>query len=426
MSSTATPVATPPSLWTNRVFLIVASADLLQQIGIWVRNMALLFAVTEMTNGNAVAISLLTVFEMAPIFIFSLIGGVFADRWNPKWTVVIGDLLSALSIVVIMLCLASGIWQAVFLATVVSAIVSQFSVPSSSVIFKRHVPESQVPTAIGITQGLSSIFVIVGPIIGTSLYTMLGLQGSLIVLCCIFTLAALIQLALPSFKREKKEPTPVLEDIKAGIAYVWSHSSLRLLTLTQIVISLGVGLIQPLEIFIVTERLGLPKESLPWITTAAGVGLFVGISIASACGTFIQKHRKIIFAVAILGLAISLVIEGWSTILWLTLSIRFLSGLLLAALQVILSTWFIQFVDENYIGRVNGITMPLYTAGIMIASAMAGFLKEQFSLVAVFTLSGIVVALSAWLSLYINLSLAKQPAKEAENVEVGKSLSTAK
>ncbi|WP_051217202.1 MFS transporter [Paenibacillus assamensis] len=426
MSSNATPVAAPPSLWSNRVFLIVASADLLQQIGIWVRNMALLFAVTEMTNGNAVAISLLTVFEMAPIFIFSLIGGVFADRWNPKWTVVIGDLLSALSIVVIMLCLASGIWQAVFLATVVSAIVSQFSVPSSSVLFKRHVPESQVPTAIGITQGLGSIFVILGPIIGTTLYKVLGLQGSLIVLCGIFTLAALIQLALPSYKREKKENTAVFEDIKAGISYVWAHPTLRLLTLTQIVISLGIGLIQPLEIFIVTERLGLPKESLPWITTAAGVGLFIGISIASACGTFIQKHRKIIFAVALLGLAISLVIEGWSTILWLTLGIRFLSGLLIAALQVILSTWFIQFVDENFIGRVNGITMPLYTAGVMIASGMAGFIKEQFSLVTVFTLAGIVVAFGAWLSLYINLSASKEPSKEAENVEVSKSLRTAK
>lgn len=71
-------------LLKNRVFLIVQGADLLQQIGIWTRNMALLFYIMEMTNNNPTAVSLLTTLEYLPIFIFSLIGGTYADRWNPK------------------------------------------------------------------------------------------------------------------------------------------------------------------------------------------------------------------------------------------------------------------------------------------------------------------------------------------------------
>ncbi|MEK5447411.1 MFS transporter [Paenibacillus sp. FSL R7-0331] len=75
----------------NKVFLIVATADLLQQTGIWIRNMALLFYIMDQTGNNPTAVSMLTALEYLPIFVFSLIGGTFADRWNPKKTVILGD-----------------------------------------------------------------------------------------------------------------------------------------------------------------------------------------------------------------------------------------------------------------------------------------------------------------------------------------------
>jgi len=109
-------------LFRNRVFLVVAGADLLQQAGIWIRNMALLFYIMEQTNNNPAAVALLTTFEYLPIFVFSLIGGTFADRWNPKRTVVIGDALSAVSVLAILGMVAAGWWQAAFAATVVSGV----------------------------------------------------------------------------------------------------------------------------------------------------------------------------------------------------------------------------------------------------------------------------------------------------------------
>ena len=42
----------------------------------------------EMTKGDAFAISMISVAEFAPIFIFSFIGGTFADRWKPKKTMI--------------------------------------------------------------------------------------------------------------------------------------------------------------------------------------------------------------------------------------------------------------------------------------------------------------------------------------------------
>ncbi|MGQ0419473.1 MFS transporter, partial [Bacillus sp. HC-Mk] len=111
------------ALFKNRAFMLVMASDILQQFAIWIRNMALLYFIMERTNNDPVSVSLLSVMEYAPIFIFSFIGGALADRWNPKRTMVAGDVLSVLSIIGIVLLLKLDYWQAIFFATLISAIV---------------------------------------------------------------------------------------------------------------------------------------------------------------------------------------------------------------------------------------------------------------------------------------------------------------
>lgn len=106
---------------------MVFVSALFLQVGIWVRNFAVLLFVTEKTNGNPFAVSMISVAEFLPIFIFSFIGGTFADRWQPKKTMVWCDLLSAVSIFGVIGALVFGSWQSVFFATLISSILSQFS-----------------------------------------------------------------------------------------------------------------------------------------------------------------------------------------------------------------------------------------------------------------------------------------------------------
>jgi Na+/melibiose symporter-like transporter len=72
-------------------------STLFLQTGIWVRNIAVLLYVKKMTNDDTFAVSLISVAEFAPIFVFSFIGRTFADRWRPKRTMAWCDLLSAAS-----------------------------------------------------------------------------------------------------------------------------------------------------------------------------------------------------------------------------------------------------------------------------------------------------------------------------------------
>lgn len=395
------------ALWNNRVFRVVVAADLVQQIAIWIRNIALLFYVMDQTGNDPVAVSLLTAIEYAPIFLFSFIGGTLADRWNPKKTLMAGDLLSAASIAAIILLVSMGNWQAVFAATFVSAIVSQISLPSSAVIFKKFIPEQQVSAAIGIQQSMMSLFVIAGPIIGTAVYSWIGLSNSLICLCVLFLLSALIQMWLPSTpKPEAAAASNLWSEMKEGFRYVRASRNLLVIAVVFSLIGLGSGIIQPLSVFVLMERLGLEKESLQWFSALGGLGMLVG-GIAAAAVADRLKAKPVLFA-GLCFLAVSTVVEVLSVWIALTAAMGFLVGVAMAFMQIVLSALMIRLVDDAYIGRTNGAITPLMTAGILIGSSLSGVIVQSSTLTTAYLISAAIILAAACCGLALRALKANQ------------------
>ncbi|WP_336763690.1 MFS transporter [Paenibacillus sp. USHLN196] len=380
------------TLFRNKAFLIVTGSDLLQNLAIWIRNMAILYYVMDQTQGNPIAVSLITVLEYAPIFVFSIIGGALADRWNPKRTMILGDMLSALSIVMIIAVLSSGYWQILYVATFVSSIVSQFSQPSSVKIVKRNVEEEHVQSAIAITQSGQSLFLILGPIVGTFIYTVMGIQTSMYALLILFMTSAILLTFLPKDSVQRETDTSLLADIKEGWQYVGQSRSLKMLSLVFVCVGLSSGLISPLEIFLITERLGLEQTSLQFLSGVSGLGLLIGGGIAAALSG--KLNQTLTLMVGVLCLAVTTMGEVLSSWFWLTLVISFLSSISLAFINVIISTYLVTRIDEHLIGRVNGTITPLFMGAMLIGSSMAGVLMNNTSLFIVYIISVTVMILS--------------------------------
>jgi MFS family permease len=380
------------TLFRNKAFLIVTGSDLLQNLAIWIRNMAILYYVMDQTQGNPIAVSLITVLEYAPIFVFSIIGGALADRWNPKRTMILGDMLSALSIVMIIVVLSSGYWQILYVATFVSSIVSQFSQPSSVKIVKRNVEEEHVQSAIAITQSGQSLFLILGPIVGTFIYTVMGIQTSMYALLILFMTSAILLTFLPKDSVQRETDTSLLADIKEGWQYVGQSRSLKMLSLVFVCVGLSSGLISPLEIFLITERLGLEQTSLQFLSGVSGLGLLIGGGIAAALSG--KLNQTLTLMIGVLCLAVTTMGEVLSSWFWLTLVISFLSSISLAFINVIISTYLVTQIDEHLIGRVNGTITPLFMGAMLIGSSMAGVLMNNTSLFIVYIISVTVMILS--------------------------------
>ncbi|HFJ9285525.1 TPA: MFS transporter [Bacillus toyonensis] len=364
----------------NRFVQGILASALFLQIGIWVRNFAVLLYVMEMTKGDAFAISMISVTEFAPIFIFSFIGGTFADRWKPKRTMIWCETLSSISVFAVLITLMFGTWKIVFFVTLISAILSQFSQPSGMKLFKQHLSTEQIQLAMSIYQTIFAIFMVLGPILGTFIFHSFGIYIAIIITGIAFLLAAGVLLFLPKDlenEAEKKDIT-LLQEMKDGIKYVKKKKALTLLGLCFMAAGLGIGLIQPLGIFIVTEQLGLSKESLQWLLTVNGAGMIVGGALAMVFAKNVAPQKMLI--VGMLGQAIGIGIIGYSTNLWATLTAQLFSGLALPCIQIGINTLIIQNSDTDFIGRVNGILSPLFTGSMVVTMSIAGSLKEMFSL----------------------------------------------
>ncbi len=377
-------------LFRNRVIRTILLSTLFLQIGIWVRNYSILLFVIEQTNEDPVAVSLISVAEFAPIFLFSFIGGTFADRWRPRRTMIWCDFLSAVSIFIVLLTLVFGGWKVIFFATLVSSILSQFSQPSGMKLFKLHVKEELIQMGMSMYQTVFALFMILGPIIGTFVYQHYGINAAIAIMGIAFMLSAAILFMLPPDREIEEGPvkTTLMDEMKAGFRYVWNSRALTLLGGCFAAAGLGLGLTQPLSVFLITERLGLPKEDLQWLMAAFGAGMILGGGLTM--GLAKKTPPQILLAIGMSASALGFFVMGLSEQLWLTLTAQFISGLFMPCIHIGINTMILKNTEEAFIGRVNGILNPMFMGTMVITMTASGWLKKTTSLVTMYELSALL------------------------------------
>lgn len=376
------------SLLSNPYVRSIILSNVLLQLGIWVRNFAILLYVTDLTDNNPYYVSLIYIVEMAPIFVFSIIGGTFADRWKPKKTMVWCDLLSAVSVFIVLLTMIYGSWHAIFFATFVSAVLSQFSQPSAMKLFKLHVAEDRLQTVMAMFQSLMAIFMVLGPIIGTFVYQRFGIEISIMIMGIMFLCSALVLVRLP--RDQEKEPTRETpnfrKELVQGLRYVWDSKVLRTLLVNFAAAGLAVGLIQPLGIYVVMENLGKDKDFLQWMLAANGVAMLAGGGIIMAISRKITPQK--LLAIGMTVGAVCTMIIGWSQSVPLTIAAQVVNGLFFPSIHIGLNTIILQNATQDFVGRVMGALNPMFMGMMVVGMSVSGALKEGLTLPWVHMLSG--------------------------------------
>ncbi|WP_268626678.1 MFS transporter [Paenibacillus alvei] len=376
---------------SNRYVRTIILSRVLLQLGIWIRNYAVLLYVTELTNNNPIYVSLISVAEFAPIFLFGLIGGTFADRWKPKRTMVWSDLLSALSVVAVLIAVLNNGWIALLIGSFISASLSQFSQPSAMKLFKRHVPGEQLQGVMAMFQTLVAIFTVLGPIIGTFLFIQFGINVSLILTGVFFLGASFILSTLPRDKEEPKstDARSFFKELTAGLRYIGANQSLRTLCMTFAAVGLASGLTQPLQIFLVIEQLGLNKQDLQWFVMANGAAMFVGgIAIM---GIAKKVKPQLLLTIGLLVAAVCTMGIGASSLIWLTVVLLVISGLFYPCIHGGIQTLIVRNTESAFMGRVSGVITPVFMGMMVMGMFLSGYLKEMFSLLTVYLLSGVLI-----------------------------------
>lgn len=382
------------SFFANPVIRSILLSAVFLQLGIWIRNFAILLFVTEQTNKDPIAVSLIYVAEYAPIFLFSFIGGAFADRWKPKRTMVVCDLLSAASVFIVALALMFGTWQAIFFATLASSVLSQFSQPAGMKLFKLHVPASQMQMGMSMYQTVQAIFMILGPVLGTFVFFRFGMEAAVVIIGLCFLLSAVVLTTLPKDRAmPSSQPARLSQDIKSGLKYVMANNIFLYMASFFLAAGLALGLINPLGVYVVTEHLGLEAEQLQWFTAMNGAGIILGGMLVMALSRRMPPRAMLMIGFVCSSVAIAVV--GTTTAAEVALAAQFAAGLLVPFIHISCQTLVMSHAEEAFVGRVSGIMSPVFIGGMVLTMSIVGILKAILPLEVLYGMSAALFLVGA-------------------------------
>jgi MFS family permease len=157
----------------NRNFAWLASGQTISNLGDFVFSTTLLIWVFTLTH-SPVAVSGVLAAQYIPVFLLGPLAGVFVDRWNRRQTMLISDLIRAVTATLPLIAPASLRLQAIYASVFLISALGRFFLPAESGIMQVIVAPSQQRQAASIKQAIFAFSIILGPALASPLYFAVG------------------------------------------------------------------------------------------------------------------------------------------------------------------------------------------------------------------------------------------------------------
>jgi MFS family permease len=391
------PSATPsqkPGLLISRNFTLLWFGQSVSVVGDVVFNTTLvLWIAAVIARGQPwapLAVSGLLLATAIPVFIVGPLAGVFADRWDKRQTMLRMDAWRA--VLVALLILATGVlplpfllggrlpvpWQLGLIYGVVAlaSACSQFFNPSELALIGSIVEAPYMARASGLTRFMQSVAAIAGPPLAALLVFGGSVQLALVLDALSFAVsfAAVLALRAPSTSHgtEPEQRVGILRELAECIHFYAGNRVLVTLLVTGVLVLLGAGMLNTLDIFFLTQNLHAPASLYGVFSSALGAGLIVGSLLAALLAQRIGVARSFSGSLVAMG-AVVFALARMAT---------FVPGLLLmGALGVLTGVANATIVPlmfaatpQALIGRVSAVFNPVTSVASMLSIALAGYL----------------------------------------------------
>ena len=341
-----------------------------------------------------------------PIFLFSLIGGVVADRVERRKILLGSQYLQMFSAAVLTLLVATGrvhVWHILCLSFV-SGFAQAFGGPAYSALIPTLVEKEDMPNAIALNSIQFNVAVMVGPALAGQALAKLGEKwcfglNALSFLAPIVSLSMITARFLPV-----KTGESMFNSLKQGIRFTRKQASMEaLIVLAFCMTALGMPMRTYIPVF-VKDIFHRGPETYGNLLALMGLGsIFGSLGIATA-GNVRRKGLVALGALFCLGAAIS----GFA----LSKSVR-LSGAILvlagASMMAVFATVnsLVQLITTNEMrGRVMSVYNFAFRGGMPMGNLLSGWLVPLFTAPVVLGVNGLLLVLLALYFLLVQRRVA--------------------
>jgi predicted MFS family arabinose efflux permease len=352
--------------------------------------------VLELTN-SATYLALDAFLGELPILLFTLIGGVVADRRDRRKLLLASQVIQMTSAFTLALLVFGGrvhIWH-VLMLSFASGCAQAFGGPAYQSLIPSLVRKEHLPNAIALNSIQFNIARVLGPLLaGVALHAFgtaacFGLNG----VSFLVVIAALLSLNAPH--TAKASGRRMLDELGTGLKYVRDEKDLLTLTILALASTfLGVPLLTFLPVFarnVFHADVGQYSQMMAW----SGIGAIAGALAVAWLGRF--RHMGRAALVILLFSGIVTVAFALSRALWVSHLLLLVTG---AGMMIVFSllTSLVQLIAPNEMrGRVMSVYMVAFRGGMPLGSLVTGVVVDQAGAPFAIAVNGALLSiLAAW------------------------------
>ena len=288
-------------------FLLLWAGELISSIGGGLTSFGLGLYIFQQT-GSAADMGLLTLLGFLPALVLKVPAGVLADKYDRRLLMIIGDGLSGLGVLFILLCMLSGnaqLWQ-IYVGTTISSVFSALLEPSYTATITDLLTKEQYSKANGLVSMAGSARYLFSPIIAGFLLAVSDIKLILIIDICTFFLtvivAAVVRRGIKTNKPTENEP--FFKSMKEGWKAVSGNKAILILIGVTSLICLFMGVFQVLgEPFVLSFS---DSKTLGIVETAAASGMLVTSILLGIKGIKKNFIRALWLGLAVSGIGMTL------------------------------------------------------------------------------------------------------------------------
>jgi MFS family permease len=378
-----------------RDFRLVWIGAFLSTTGTWMQTVAQGWVVLNMTN-SAFLLGVDGFLATGPMLVFSLFGGVVADRVERRKIMLLSQYLQMAFALILAVLIWAGnvkVWH-IFLLSFLTGSAQSFSGPAYISLLPLLVKREDMPNAIAMNSMQFNLARVIGPILAGIALAAWGAAICFAIngLSFLAVIVALLLMRSPDVKSEVPKGR-MLDEMKAGFRFVAGRRTLMLLTFLAFA---GTFLGMPIVTFlpvVAKSIFGLEAKGYAWMMTTYGLGSVTGALIVAATAHLARKGRialmlQLAFACLLVGFAISRSLP-------LSLAIAFISGACIVGVISLYSSLVQLTTSDEMRGRVMSIFMLAFRGGMPLGNLIAGYVAQRWSISIALGVNGAILAIVA-------------------------------
>jgi MFS family permease len=335
-------------------------------------------------TGSATALGVVQGASSVSLLVFSLIGGVLADRLEKRNLVIVAQItlgLLAASVAVLLVTDLLRFWHLIIVSLLNGAVWS-INLPGRQAFIAELVGESRLVNAMALNSAAFNLTSVTAPVVAGVLADGIGIFGVYFLIATAYGYVVLTLTRVPKSEvSTAREGASLRDDMIGGMRFVIGNPAvLSVLALGLIPTLFGMTYIVLLPVF-AGSVLGMGASGFGLLMAASGAGALAGTLVLAWMGDF--RHKGLMMVFSTIAFGIVLILFAHSTSIVLSLVLLALIGMASVATWTVSQAMIQILTPVELRGRIMSfVTMGwgLIPAGALPLGYLADVRSPAFSL----------------------------------------------